>query len=53
MNKIDSAFIKAITDNATEVKEMTGNVSNWKYAANKFDQFFNLMTNPSDSQGKF
>lgn len=48
MNKIDPAFIKAITDNVTEIKETAGNVPDWKYAADKFDQFFNLMTNPSD-----
>ncbi len=48
MNKIDPAFIKAITDNVTEVKETAENVSDWKYAANKFSQFFNKMANPSD-----
>ncbi len=48
MNKIDPAFIKAITDNVLEVKETAGNAADWKYACNKFDQFFNLMANPSD-----
>lgn len=48
MNKIDPAFIKLITDNVTEVKETAENVPDWKYAADKFDHFFNLMANPSD-----
>ena len=48
MNKIDPAFIKVITDNVTEVKETAENVPDWKYAADKFVQFFNTMANPSD-----
>ncbi len=48
MNKIDPAFIEAITDNVKEFKETAGNVQDWKYAADMFDQFFDLMANPSD-----
>ena len=40
MNKIDPVFIKAITDNVTEVKETAENVPDWKYAENKFNQDF-------------
>jgi hypothetical protein len=48
MNKIDPAFIKVITDNITEIKETAENIPDWKYAANKFNPFFNKMANPTD-----
>ena len=48
MNKIDPAFIKALTDNITEIKETAENVPDWKYAANKFNPFFNKMADPAD-----
>lgn len=40
MSKIDPVFIQAITDNVTEVKKTAKNVPDWKYAAERFDQFF-------------
>ncbi len=48
MAKINPAFIQVLIDNVSEVKETAGNVPDWKYAAQKFDQFFNLIENPSD-----
>lgn len=41
--------MRTISDNISEIKEAAGNVSDWKYAADKFNQFFYFMANPSDS----
>lgn len=53
MSKIDPSFMRTISDNISEIKEAAGNVSDWKYAADKFNQFFYFMANPSDSLWSF
>jgi hypothetical protein len=53
MNKIDPVFIKAITDNVTEVKETKGKVSDRKYAGVNGIVFHKMVVRDNETKEVF